>query len=92
MECQKVTNLLDTTSDTEPRLITKKWIEVYDLSCNAENRYKPSKQIRFKTTMLQSDLCNYSGAYIVVKETNVTDPKSNAYYKKLVSKKRCTIH
>ena len=43
--------------------------------------------------MLQSDLCNYSDPYIVVKETNnVTHPKNNAYYKKLVCKKRCTIH
>ena len=93
MEYQKVTNLLDTTSDSKPRLIIKKWIEVYGQSGNAENRYKPSKQIRFKTTMLQSDLCNYSDAYIVVKETNnVIDPKNNIYYKKLVCKKRCTIH
>ena len=93
MEYQKVTNLLDTTSDSKPRLIIKKWIEVYGQSGKAENRYKPSKQIRFKTTMLQSDLCNYSDPYIVVKETNnVTDPKNNAYYKKLVCKKRCTIH
>ena len=52
MEYQKVTNLLHTTSDSEPRLITKKWIEVYDQSGNAENRYKQSKQIRFKTTTL----------------------------------------
>ena len=52
MEYQKVTNLLHTTSDSEPGLITKKWIEVYDQSGNAENRYKQSKQIRFKTTTL----------------------------------------
>ena len=56
MECQKIINLLDTTSDNIPRFNTKKWIEVYDQSGNAEDRYKPSKQIRFKTSMLQSDL------------------------------------
>ena len=50
-----------------PRFITKKWIEVHDQSGTAKDRYKPSKQIRFKTSMLRSDLCDYSNAYIVVK-------------------------
>ena len=56
MEYQRVINLLDTTSDNIPRFITKKWIEVHDRSGTAENRYKPSKQIRFKTSMLQIDI------------------------------------
>ena len=67
MEYQKITNLLDTTPDNVPRFITKKLIEVDDQSGSAEDRYKPSKQIRFKTSMLRSDLCDYSDAYIVVK-------------------------
>ena len=57
MEYQKVINLSDITSENVPRFITKKWIEIYDQSGNAEDRYKPSKQIRFKTSMLRSDLC-----------------------------------
>ena len=52
-----------------PRFIIKKWIEVHDQSGNAEDRYKPSKQITFKTSMLRSDLCDFSDAYIVVKAT-----------------------
>ena len=60
--------MLDTTSGHVPRLITKKWIEVHDQSGSAEDRYKPSKQIRFKTSILRSDLCDYSDAYVVVKE------------------------
>ena len=84
MEYQKITNLLDTTFDNVPRFITKKWIEVHDQSGSAEDRYKPSKQIRFKTSMLRSDLCDYSDAYIVVKgDITVTDPNNNAYDKKL---------
>ena len=83
MEYQKITNLLDTTSDNVPRFITKKWVEVYDQSGSAENRYKPSKQIRFKTSVLRSDLCDSSDAYIVVKGTiTVTNPDNNAYDKK----------
>ena len=67
MEYQKITNLLGTTPDEVPRFITEKWIEVHDQSGNPEDRYKPSKQIRFKRSMLRSDLCNFSDAYIVVK-------------------------
>ena len=48
MEYQKITNLLGTTPDEVPRIITKKWIEVHDQSGNAEDRYKSRKQIRFK--------------------------------------------
>ena len=44
-------------------------MEVHDQSGNAEDRYKPSKQIRFKTSMLRSNLCDFSDAYIVVKGT-----------------------
>ena len=48
------------------QFITKN-IEVHDIEVNGEDRYKPSKQIRFKTLMLRSDLCDYNDAYIVVK-------------------------
>ena len=54
------------TPDKVPKFITKKWIEVHDQSGTAENRYKPSKQIRFKTSMLRSDLCDFSDAYTVI--------------------------
>ena len=65
-EIPKITNLLDTTSDNVPRFITKKWIEVHDQSGSAEDRYKPSKQIRFKTSMLRSDFCDFSDTYILL--------------------------
>ena len=53
-------------------------------SGNAEDRCKPNKQIRFETPMLQSDLCDYGDAHIVVKGTvTATDPDNNAYDKKL---------
>ena len=70
-----------------PRFITKKWIEVHDKSGTAEDRYKPSKQIRFKTSMLRSDLCDYSDAYIVAKgKIIVTKPDNYAFDKKLAFK------
>ena len=74
MEFQKVVDFLDTTSDDKnlPRFVTKKWIEVYDQS---EGNYNVNKEIRIKTSMLRSDLCDFNDAYIVVKGTiTVTNP------------------
>ena len=66
MEFQKITNFLDITSDNKdlPKFVTKKWIEVYDQS---EKNYNPNKEIRIKTSMLRSDLCDFNDVYIVVK-------------------------
>ena len=74
MEFQKTVNFLDITSDTKdlPKFVTKKWIEVYDQS---EKNYNPNKKIGIKTSMLRSDLCDYSDAYIAVKRIiTVTNP------------------
>ena len=74
MEFQKIANFQDTTSDDKdsPRFVTKKWIEVNDQSGEI---YNVIKEIRIKTSMLRSDLCDFSDGYVVVKETNtVTDP------------------
>ena len=64
----KIANFLNTTPDDKdlPRFVTKKWIEVYDQS---EKNYNPNKEIRIKTSMLRSDLCDFSDAYIVVEGT-----------------------
>ena len=61
MKFQKIVNLFDTTSDDKdlPRFVTKKWIEVYDQTgrnCNI------NKEIRNKTSILRSDLSNFSDA------------------------------
>ena len=52
----------------------KKWVEVNDLS---SGQYSVNKNIRFKTSMLRLDLCDYSDACIVVKGT-VTVEGNNA--------------
>ena len=50
-------------------------IEVHDQSGGSNYI---NKQIRFKTPTLQSDLCDYSDAYIVAKGTiTVTDPNND---------------
>ena len=75
MEFQKIRNFLDTTSDNKdlPKLVTKKWVEVYDQS---EKNYDVNKEIRIKTAMLRSDLCDFSDAYIVVKGTITVTKKT----------------
>ena len=61
MEYQKIANFLDSASNQPSRLRTKNWVEITD------DLRKLNKQIRFKTTMLRSSLCDYSDAYILVK-------------------------
>ena len=82
MEYQKITKLPDATSENVPRFITKKWIKVLDQSGITEDRYKPSKQIRFKTSMLQSDLCDYNDAHIAVKGTIIVADLNDVNYVK----------
>ena len=77
IQFQKIVNFLDTTSDDKdlPRFVTKKWIEVYD---QPERKYNTNKEIRIKTSMLRSDLCDYSNAYIIVKgDIIVTNPNNS---------------
>ena len=78
MEFNKINNLLGPAHGKVPRFITKKWIEVQSQSSNT---YNTSKPIRFKTSMLRSDLCDYSDAYVWVQGTiTVTDPNNNANF------------
>ena len=75
MEFNKINNLLGPPHDKVPRFITKKWIEVQSQSGSS---YNASKPITFKTSMLRSDLCDYSDAYVWVKGTiSITNPNNN---------------
>ena len=64
MEYQKITNLLNDGSSKPSKFRTKNWVEIND---EARGTYSPNKQVRFKTSMLRSSLCDYSDAYILVK-------------------------
>ena len=67
MEYQKIANLLDDASSNQPsKFKTKNWVEVNDES---RGTYNVNCQIKFKTTMLKSSLCDYSDAYVHVKGT-----------------------
>ena len=75
MEFNKINNLLGPAHDKVPSFITKEWIEVQSQSGST---YNTSKPIRFKTSMLRSELCNYSDAYMWVKgKITVINPNVN---------------
>ena len=66
MEYQKIANLIDDTSNQPSKFRTKNWVEINDES---RGTYNVNSQIKFKTIMLKSSLCDYSDAYILVKRT-----------------------
>ena len=67
MEYQKIAKLIDDNTLNQPsKFRTRNWIEINDESRGA---YNVNSQIKFKTTMLKSSLCDYSDAYILVKGT-----------------------
>ena len=60
MEYQKIAKLLDDASSNQPsKFIKKYWVEVNDES---RGTYNVNSQIKFKTAMLKSTLCDYSDA------------------------------
>ena len=66
MEYQKITNLLDNTLNQLSKFRTKNWIEINDQSRGV---YSTSSDIRFKSPMLKSSVCNSNDASILVKGT-----------------------
>ena len=63
MEYQKIAKLND-ASNKPSKFRTISWVEIND---DIRGAYFPNKQIRFKTAMVKSSLCDYSDAYILVK-------------------------
>ena len=67
MEYQKIANLLDNeialcASNQPSKFRTRNGVETNDDSTGTY----PSNDIKFKTTMLRSNLCDYADAYILV--------------------------
>ena len=61
MEHYKISKLLRDSTE-----LTKKWIETNDLS---SGQYSVNKNLRFKISVLRTNLRDYSDAYILVKGT-----------------------
>ena len=65
MEYQKIINLLDDTTNQPFKFRTKDQVEINDEPKGTHS----NSNIKFKTTTIRSRLCDYSDAYILVKET-----------------------
>ena len=65
MEYQKTVNLLDSASNQPPKFRARNWVEINDESRGTYT----SNDIKFKSTMLRSNLCDYAESYILVKGT-----------------------
>ena len=88
MGYKKIENLLGIEADdfTKPKYSTKKWIEIFDQS---NGSYSVNKDIRFKTSQLRNDLCDFNDAYIVVTgKITASNPGNNIdkYDKKVALK------
>ena len=88
MKCQKVINLWENASNQPSKFRTKNWVKINDES---RGGYNVNSQIKFKTTMLKSSLCDYSDVYILVKGTitvadrSAADAKTNNTNKKIIT-------
>ena len=76
METQKIVNLLNGSDNENSKFATKKW---YVIDSESKGNYSHENPIKFLTSSLESSLCDYSDAYILVtgniavKRRNATD-------------------
>ena len=66
MEYHKIINLLDNAPNQPTKFRTKIWADIND---GSRGTYNTNSQIKLKTSMLRSSLCDYSDAYMLVSGT-----------------------
>ena len=89
METQKIVNLLNGSDNENSKFATKKW---YIIDSESKGNYLPDNEIKFLTSSLESNLCDYSDAYILVTRTsNVTggDNNTKAAFKNCAPFRKC---
>ena len=75
METQKIINLLNNFEEEYWKFATKKW---YIIDSESKGNYSHQNPIRFLINSLESSLCDYSDAYILVTgDIAVTDGNNN---------------
>ena len=65
MEYQKISNSIDSESNQPSKFRTRNWVETNDKSRGTYT----SDDIKFETTMLRSNLCDYADVQILAKGT-----------------------
>ena len=63
METQKIINLLNGSDNEDSKFATKKW---YIINDESKGNYSQENVIKFLTQSIESSLCDYSDAYILV--------------------------
>ena len=74
METQKIVNLLNGSDNENSKFATKKW---YDIDNESKGVYSHENSIKFLTTSLESSLCDYSDACVLV-TGNIAVKRRNA--------------
>ena len=74
MEYHKIISLIDDTANQPSIFRTRNWVEINDES---RGTYNANSDIKFKTSRIRSNLCDYKDAFIYIKAT-VTVPNTAA--------------
>ena len=74
METQKMLNLLNGSKKDNSKFKTKKW---YIIDSESNSNYSQNDEIKFLTRSIESSLCDYSNAYILV-TGNISATPNNA--------------
>ena len=75
METQKIVNLLNGSDNENSKFATKKW---YVIDSESKGNYSHENPIKFLTSSLESNLCDYSDAYILVTGNITATPNNGA--------------
>ena len=70
METQKIVNLLNSSENEYSKFATKNW---YTVDSKKSGAYSEDQSIKFLTNSIESTLCDYSNAYLLVTR-NITSP------------------
>ena len=88
MEYQNIANLLNNASNKPSKFRTRNWVEINDKSRGTYT----SNDIKFKATMLRSNLRDYADKYILVKGTiSITDAGDDDSAKRLDERNKGVI-
>ena len=89
METQKIVNLLNGSDNENSKFATKKW---YIIDSESNGNYSHHNPIKFLTKSIESSLCDYSDAYILVAgNINITSGNNNtkAVFKNCAPFEKC---
>ena len=80
--------MLDNKTNQPCKFRTRNWVEINDES---QETYDVNNQIKSKTSMIRSNLCNYSDAYVHVKGTVAVPNTSAQGAAQIIEKKKYNL-